>query len=68
MAERKLPPDGTHVKAMTLPNQTEDIPGEWVHGKLTRQHVPTFGTIHYWVGGEQVDPDTIEEYTGGDED
>jgi hypothetical protein len=50
------------VKAMTWPNEMQDIPPREVIGKMTTRWVPMLQYMQYWVAGEQVDPTTIVPY------
>jgi hypothetical protein len=49
------------VKAMTFADDDRELPPREVKGKLTSREVPTLGYTQFFVDGDQVDPETIEE-------
>ncbi len=60
---KKLPGDGTEVKAMTYPSLEYDREPEKITGKLITQPSP-FGGSQCWVDGVQVEETTVESVEG----
>lgn len=56
--ETSLPDDGVMVKAMTYENFSDGLEPYPVKGKLKKLPSP-FGGFQCWIGGLQVDPETV---------
>ena len=55
----KLPPDGTRVRAATYANEDDEVPAREVAGALSTHRVEWLDLTQCYVGGVQVDPDTV---------
>jgi hypothetical protein len=55
----ELPPDGSHVEAMTYESIEYDREAEKVRGVLRTRSSPFDGPPQCWVDGVQVDPATV---------
>ena len=58
--DKKLPPNGTYVKAMTYGNEDEGIEPKQVEGELETRYVKSLDYTQCWIGSQQVNPDTVE--------